>query len=269
MYLFILCSHSSGSTALWRLLQTSPHAAGLPVEGQHIEAVQAVMRQAPWNEGYQPPWPAVKAEWHKFWDGHKAILLEKSPPNLVRALAIEEAFEPACFVVMVRDPYAFCEGTKRRGRAGMGYRPGATYRQIAEGWARESRLQMKNIAELKRVSWLTYERLSDDPAGASQQLLHFLPQLERLDVASSFHIHSAQGWLSRPITNLNRQQIAHLSSADIAEINAGLKDHADVMAFFGYSHLEQAYPWPVRWRLGWSELFTKYVTRNWQRLSGS
>ena len=268
MYLFVLCSHSSGSTALWRLLQSSPHVSSLPSEGQHIEAVQAVMRRAPWNEGYQPPWPTVKAEWHKFWDKNKPILLEKSPPNLVRALAIAEAFDPARFIVMVRDPYAFCEGTKRRGRAGIGYRPGATYRQIAEGWARESRVQMKNIAQLNHTTWLTYEKLSDDPAGASQQLLQFLPQLERLDITSSFHIHSAQGWLSRPITNLNRQQIAHLSSADIAEINAGLKDAAEVMAFFGYTYLERAYSFPIRWKLGLSELFTKHITRNWQRLAG-
>lgn len=268
MYLFVLCSHSSGSTALWRLLQTSPQVSSLPAEGQHIAAVQPWMRQAPWNEAYQPPWPAVKAEWHKFWDSNKPILLEKSPPNLVRAAAIQEHFRPAAFVVMVRDPYAFCEGTKRRGRAGIGYRPPATYRAIAEGWARESRLQMKNIAQLNQATWLTYEKLSDDPAASASQLLQFLPQLERLDPASSFHIHSAQGWLNRPITNLNRQQIAHLSTADIAEINAGLKDQAEVLAFFGYSYLQRAYPLPLRWKLGLSELLTKYVVRNWQRIAG-
>lgn len=266
MYLFILCSHSSGSTALWQLLQSSPHVSALPAEGQHLETVRPLMREAPWNPAHQPPWPTVKAEWHKFWDTNKTILLEKSPPNLVRATAIQQNFVPAYFVAMVRDPYAFCEGTRRRGRAGMGYRPGATYRQIAAGWARESRLQMKNIASLNHITWLTYEKLSNDPASASQQLLQFLPALEKIDSTASFRIHSTQGWLNRPLTNLNHLQIAHLSTADIAEINAGLQDQAEVMAFFGYNYLQQAYPAPTRWKLKLSELFTKHITRRWQRL---
>lgn len=267
LHLFILCSHSSGSTALWKLLQTSPHVSALPVEGQHIEAVQPLIRQAPWNEQHPLPWPEIRAEWQKFWDPAKPILLEKSPPHLVRALAIEENFENAHFVVMVRDPYAFCEGTKRRGRAGIGYRPGAPYADIANGWARESRLQMKNIHQLARVTWLTYEKLSDDPAGAAHQLLQFIPQLESLDVTSSFHIHSAQGWLNRPLTNLNHQQIAHLTTADIQAINTTLKTQTEVMAFFGYPYLEKAYPVLSRWQFHLAESFTKYVTRNWQRLS--
>ena len=265
-YLFILCSHSSGSTALWRLLQTSPHVSALPVEGQFVEAVVPLMRKTPWNAQEPLPWPAIKAEWEKVWDLRRPILLEKSPPHLVRAKAIEESFPNAHFIVMVRNPYAYCEGTKRRGRTGLGYRRDATYAQIARGWAREGQYQMGNLRGLQRTVCLTYEDLADDPAAAAAKVLAFMPGLERLDVQAAHLIHSLEGWLERPITNLNPVQIARLSAEDIHEINAVLYDHPKIMAFFGYDYLVDAYAPLDRARMALKTFYTRHIRRNMQRV---
>lgn len=266
-HLFILCSHSSGSTALWRLLQTSPHVSALPEEGQFIGEVAPLMRKAPWNDKTELPWATIKAEWDKVWDLDKSILLEKSPPHLLRAQAIEQVFENACFIVMVRNPYAYCEGTKRRGRTGLGYGREATYAQIAEGWVRETQHQIRNLQLLQRVIGLTYEELTNRPAKTKAKVLAFMPELETLDHQATFMIHSLAGWLEQPLTNLNSQQIARLSAADVAEINSVLQYHPAVMAHFGYDFMVKAYSPRVRAQITLSTLFTKYVTRTMQRLT--
>jgi hypothetical protein len=212
------------------------------------------------------PWPAIKAEWEKVWDMSRPILLEKSPPHLIRAQAIEEAFPNAHFIVMARNPYAYCEGTKRRGRTGLGYPRNASYAQIATGWARECQHQMDNLQRLQRTLCLTYEELADNPAAAAEKVLAFMPGLERLDVQAAHLIHSLEGWLERPITNLNPVQIARLSAEDIHEINAVLHDYSKIMAFFGYDFLADAYSSMDRTRLAIKTFFTRHVRRNVQRV---
>ena len=42
------------------------------------------------------------------------MLLEKSPPNIIRTADIVNHFDPVKFVIMVRNPYAHAEGLMRR-----------------------------------------------------------------------------------------------------------------------------------------------------------
>lgn len=266
-HLFILCSHSSGSTALWRLLQTSPYVSALPDEGQHIGTLGPLMRKAPWNEKTELPWKEIKAEWNATWNLEKPILLEKSPPNLLRAPIIESTFENSAFIIMARNPYAYCEGTRRRRRTGMGYGRDATYTQITQGWIREGQYQIRNLQQLQRTLYLTYEELTDNSTATVAKLLAFMPQLESLDHQATFYIHSLSGWLEQPLINLNSKQIARLSAADIAEINGVLQEHPEILAQLGYTLMTGAYPLTTRARIALSTSFTKYVTRTQQRLA--
>jgi hypothetical protein len=265
-YLFILCSHSSGSTALWKLLQTSVNVSALPLEGQFIETVQPIMRASIWAEDKELPWAEIKAEWEKFWDTSKPVLVEKSPPNLLEAFEIQKWFPEACFIVMVRNPYAYCEGTKRRGRAGLGYGPAASYEEIAAGWIRETEYQIRNIKALDRVIQLTYEELTQQPDRIAKRILAFLPEIGKLDLDAPLMIHSLHGWFERPVTDLNAMQIARLTDQDIDEINRSLKLHPEVMSFFGYRYLNSAYNPLDRFMIGLSNLLMGYGVRNAQRL---
>jgi hypothetical protein len=249
------------------LLQTSPQVSALPEEGQFISAVEPLMRKAPWNEQTELPWPIIKNEWNKHWDLNKPILLEKSPPHLLRAQAIEQNFENSYFIIMVRNPFAYCEGTKRRGRTGLGYSRDASYSQIAEGWVNEGRHQVHNLRVLQRVLCVTYEELTDNPAETTARLLAFMPALQSLNIQAAFLIHSLSGWVERPLTNLNAKQIARLSAEDIAEINAVLQKHPAILAQFGYEVMPGAYSLTARTHLAISTLYTKYVSRTIQRLT--
>jgi hypothetical protein len=239
----------------------------MPEEGQFIESVEPLMRKAPWNEKTELPWAAIKAEWNRVWDLNKPILLEKSPPHLLRARAIEANFENAHFIVMIRNPYAYCEGTKRRGRVGLGYGRDATYAQIAAGWIRESQHQLQNLQTLNEAMCLTYEELTDKPAETVSRLLAFMPGLQTLDHQAAFMIHSLSGWVERPLTNLNSKQISRLSAGDISEINAVLKKHPALLAHFGYELMAGAFSPFTRVWLTVSNFFTKYITRTVQRVA--
>ena len=59
-YLFVLCPPLSGSTLLWKLLQTSPSVTAHPKEGQFLEGVVEIMRKGAWNPEQKFPWKKIK-----------------------------------------------------------------------------------------------------------------------------------------------------------------------------------------------------------------
>jgi len=52
-------------------------------------------------------------EWSKHWDLTKAVLLEKSPPNLIRTRFLQAMFPGAYFITVVRHPVAVAYATQK------------------------------------------------------------------------------------------------------------------------------------------------------------
>jgi hypothetical protein len=244
-YVFVLCPPFSGSTVLWRLLQTSPNVSALPREGQFLDPVKAIMRRDPWNPEVALPWPQIKAEWSKYWNPDKPLLLEKSPPNLIRAQAIEKAFSPCAFIVMIRDPYAQCEGlVRRRARMFKVFKhqptPGRNARDdavefFARQWIRFATWQIENIERLERVVHFTYEEMAEQPGATAAKIMAFLPELGELKASEKFQSHSVAGHGSRVLTNMNELKWQSLRKSDIAIINGVLQGHPELLEFFGYA----------------------------------
>ena len=53
------------------------------------------------------------SEWSKHWDLSKTILLEKSPPNLLKTRFLQAIFPNSYFVVVIRDPVAVSLATQK------------------------------------------------------------------------------------------------------------------------------------------------------------
>src|SRR5262245_60432659 len=113
-YLFVLCPPYSGSTLLWKLLSISPNVSSVPDDVQFLLELEHLMRDKPWDARHALPWAEIKRVWESYWDNTKPVLLEKSPPNIIRTKDILANFQPVKFVVMVRNPYAQSEGLMRR-----------------------------------------------------------------------------------------------------------------------------------------------------------
>jgi Sulfotransferase family len=226
-YLFILCPPYSGSTILWKLVATSDAVSSLPNEGQFLPEVQAEMRERPWDETRVLPWGRIKSVWDGYWNHDKPILLEKSPPNLIRTDAILAHFDPVRFLLMVRDPYAHCEGLMRRN--------GWDAARAAQFSVRCLRQQARNAATLPDALAFTYEALADDPQAIARRIEAFLPALGMLKAADSFHADSIDGFVDRRIVNLNERKIEQLSPQVLDEIDGVLSQHVDVLRHWGYA----------------------------------
>jgi hypothetical protein len=240
-YLFVLSPPYCGSTVLWRLLATSLAVSTHPTEGLSLDEVKHIMSEGPkpWDPQKIIPWMEIKEQWEQAWDMSKPILLEKSPPNIVWALDIEKVFQPAYFIAIMRDPYAFCEGRRRRHK-------NSEIRVSAEFWANCAGYQRRNIEGLKNITHFKYEDFADSPMDIRNQILSFLPELQDIDVTQSFKARSIQGRGEQKIRNFNQEKIDRLSVRDIREINAVLEQHDQLMTFFGYKYLEPSAAQSVR-----------------------
>jgi hypothetical protein len=228
-YLFVLCPPYSGSTLLWKLLSTSINVSSLPLEGQFLPELKELMRDKPWDATHALPWPEIKRVWESYWDTSKPVLVEKSPPNLIRTREIQAHFQPVKFVIMVRNPYAQSEGLMRRNNWKVNR--AANFAMMC------LRAQLRNAQELDDALVMTYESLVQDPARACGQLAAFMPPLADMDHTASFEVHSIDGTVNRPITDLNSKKIAALPSAMIATMNDIFLQHQDTMQAWGYDLL--------------------------------
>lgn len=119
------------------------------------------------------PWGDIKAAWETEWDLSRPILREKIPPNLLRALAIEDVSEPAHIIVRIRNPYAFCEGVRRRDND-------LDLIGAAKLWITGAEHQVRGIEQLQRVTWCAYEQLTEHPESVLTQMREFMPALGSL-----------------------------------------------------------------------------------------
>jgi uncharacterized protein YndB with AHSA1/START domain len=230
-YLFILCPAFSGSTVLYRLIASSPHASTLfghgnwAGEGQFVPAVVPLMRRqvgadprvGGWEDpAVEMPWGRIRREWERCWDLSKPVLVEKSPPNVLRAPAIEEHFSrfgDVRFVAMIRSPYHV--------------------RQRPELWLAEARHQRRNVETLRHVLWTRYEDLCRDPAAVARRLTDFLPALGPLDhtAARASRDPSVAG-RTGPIASRNATTRSLATQRDLE-----LAPHEELLRFFGYEPL--------------------------------
>lgn len=231
-FLFILCPPHSGSTLLLYLVGTSKNSSVFEIrgEGQYLTEAKSIMRVDPYNEQMKIPWNTIKKIYEKNWDMTKSVLVDKSPPNLIRAPEIEVEFENSFFITMLRNPYPWCYGIKNR-------KTHLTFTEVALMWLHLAKYQIKNIHNLSRVLSFTYEDLCDNPEKTVKKIETFIPELNDIDITQKFRIHTLEGKQEKQITNLNNLALSKLTNTNLAEISKVLRREEDVMKFFSYEIL--------------------------------
>lgn len=69
-------------------------------------------------------------DWSAYWDLNKPVLFEKCPANATRMRLLRAAFPHALFIGLIRNPYAVCEGIRRRDIMMLKHAPNIGLRQI-------------------------------------------------------------------------------------------------------------------------------------------
>jgi len=141
--------------------------------------------RTPWDSDVAYRWDEIKAVWDSYWDHEKPLLVEKSPPHLIRTREIVKHFKPVHFLIMVRNPYAHCEGLMRY----RGWDPVTA----AQFTVRCLRQQADNAEHLENNISFTYEDLCEAPESVCRRIQCFLPQLGALKHEEHFRIHAIDG----------------------------------------------------------------------------
>lgn len=188
-FVFLAGLHRSGTTLLARLLAAHPEISGfsgtgVPAdEGQHLQSVYpaAATYGGPGRFGFAPESHLTEAsplaseenaraiydEWSAHWDLARPVLLEKSPPNLLKTRFLQALFPGSAFVVIVRHPIPVSIPTAR-------WRGTRRYDRLLEHWLRCHAVFEEDRERLERVHVLRYEQLVCDPAGVLREIFEFL-----------------------------------------------------------------------------------------------
>ena len=231
-YLFILSPPYCGSTILHEVLSTSNNVSvnnklGAR-EGQTLPGVALHMYNdlhVRWDKSKRLPWKTIKTQWEKYCDKSKVVLLEKSPPNIIRATEIEKEFSPAYFLCITRNPYAFCESVIRKNNISA--------EDAALFVIKCLKYQRSNIDNLKNVLYFSYENFTNNTEKIKQEIIDFLPEISDIQTSGKFNAHNYFAKKSE-IINYNASSIARLKRSELNKINSVFDKNKNLLKSFNY-----------------------------------
>jgi hypothetical protein len=186
-HLFIGGLHRSGTSLLHAILRAHPeisgfYGTGVPEdEGQHLQTVYPIGLAfgGPGRFGFDPrsfmdenhplASPAsmarLMAEWGRYWDFAKPVLVEKTPLNLVRTRFLQALFPAAKFILIVRHPVVVAYATRKFCDSPIP--------MLIEHGLRCYERAMADLPALRHVHVMHYEDLVAAPQQAIDRVLRF------------------------------------------------------------------------------------------------
>ncbi|WP_329521033.1 sulfotransferase family protein [Spirillospora sp. NBC_01491] len=187
--LFVGGLHRSGTTLFASLMGTHPEISGFrhtgapEDEGQHLQTVLPIDEHhgGPGRFAFAPdayltessPYASVetarrlRAQWNRYWDLSKPILLEKSPPNLIRFRLLQELFPNSKFILMMRNPVSVTLSTRK-------WSPSLSHRDLVRHWLHAHKIAFEDARSLRYFMTVRYEDLMEDPERTMESVASFL-----------------------------------------------------------------------------------------------
>ena len=225
--IFVCGLHRSGTSILHNCLREHPRISGFSGtgvpedEGQHLQTVFPPARRfgGPGRFGFHPGATLDESsalvtaenrerlwrEWSRHWDTGADMLLEKSPPNLIRCRFLQAMFPNARFVVIQRHPVAVSLATQRWTHTSL--------YSLFRHWLKCHEIFRADRSKLERVMVLSYESFTANPESQLQAICSFLdlpPAPCRLQVRSDINRTYFDCWLAirrRPLGRLYAESL--------------------------------------------------------------
>ncbi len=249
--------NNSGSTLLYNLISMCENSVFLKREGQSYAGVlkneydlkvprifSVKRKEIEHPDTYNLD--KLKDSWMKEWrknskysDSGK-VLIQKSPSDVYRVDLLNDMFPNSYHIVMVRNPYAVCEGTIRRGQELHWGQTDVTYsiRNVALHCISCVSTQLKTINRIKNVTWFKYEDLFSRPEWVEDEIKDFLPELHDINLGPEKLLDTMWG-IYNPLVmkDKNEEQVSRLPKDAIKIMSDVFKDSTQVFDFFDYKLL--------------------------------
>jgi hypothetical protein len=257
--LFVGGLHRSGTTPVARWIAQHPDVSAFGEtgvaedEGQHLQDVYppATAHGGPGRFAFDDgahlteSSPLVSEEsrrrvwsaWSPHWDLERPVLLEKSPPNLVRMRFLQALFpDHSYFLAVVRHPIAVAYATKRWSRAFGGVPPRFSRRlpalqagvhSLIRHWVEAHERFLADARFLDHVTLIRYEDIVEDCPGELARIFRFSglgPVEDRWEVKAALNDRYIRRWSGGFLGSVKRPYLARLE-----------REFEDRVRPFGYS----------------------------------
>ena len=248
-FIFIGGLHRSGTSIMHRLLQEHPATSGfhdsgvIEDEGQHLQNVFKAAHEygGPGEFAFHPDAHLTEeselinernkglllSQWGAYFDLQKKVLLEKSPPNLIRSRFLAKLFPNARFVFLVRHPIAVSLATEKWSDK--------TITERLLHWLTAYSIMLNDIKHVPGCIVIRYEDLVQTPSSYLNQICK-LTGIEQFSPDEKIVNHNDKYFIEWG------KRYAH----DLATLKLILPDNNKVLHQFGYTldapYVEEAPP---------------------------
>ena len=236
--LFILAPPYTGSTAIATLLNSSTRTMLLHEQGEGQWLIPGLCAEDRWNPKMSVDDASVEAVWIRRYQDEKTsnpnveVVIEKSPPNMMRIDTLAALFPRSSFLAYNRDPVATCASHFHHHHAAKRDRDErlAAIDSVVQKWIDRS-TRIRELVEARHIPMISYEAFCKEPA-----LLRGMLQLTD-DVIASINFCakvSVKGSVPKPIENQNGQRVSDLTVDELALLHRRLAGSRPLLQFFGY-----------------------------------
>ena len=244
-FVFILTPPYAGSTAVANYLATSPNIGLLKANGEGQKLIPGIHRN--WRANARFDGESIKSTWLNRYqqsnhDGRLKIIVEKSPPNMVRIEGLRSLFSKTTCLVNNRDPVAYCSSRLFRNASNIEQLDEASrlrkLQKFAVSWVEKSHM-LREYATDQSLMTFSYEQFCESPQ--SLKTLFEEATGETINPEKDPLLNIKDYPPSR-IENKNKEQVSRLSQTEIEVVAETLRRHSALTSFFGYA--------PDSWLLG-------------------